>query len=153
MFISVPLADRFWSKVDTQYGADACWLWTAAKHPRGYGAIFVGKRRLMAHRVAWEITHGPIPEGLHVLHKCDTPLCVRPSHLWLGTHIDNMRDRDAKGRNVNKRGSQHARSKLTEAQVRAIRSSRLTRRELAERYGVCLGNIDSILKRKTWTHV
>jgi hypothetical protein len=83
---------RFWSLVNKS--ETGCWLWTAARSKSGYGS-FAGRR---AHRVAHEFALGPIPPGLHVLHTCDVPACVRPDHLWLGTHADNMADKVAKGR-------------------------------------------------------
>lgn len=91
--------DRFWSKVNK---SDGCWLWTGSR-ARGYGQV-VGPRNggeqphWYTHRFAWEITHGAIPRGLCVCHHCDTPLCVRPDHLFLGTHQDNMQDAARKGR-------------------------------------------------------
>lgn len=88
-----PLADRFWSKVDP---TGHCWLWMGALNEHGYGVIH-GPERL-APRTAWELTFGSIPDGLDVLHRCDNPPCVRPSHLWLGTQRDNTADMIAKGR-------------------------------------------------------
>lgn len=96
-----PLADRFWLKVNKR-GLDECWLWTGCRDFRGYGRIANSKppqAPLLASHVSWEINRGPIPEGLWVLHKCDNPPCVNPKHLFLGTHIDNMRDAKQKGRN------------------------------------------------------
>ena len=82
--------DRFWRRVSK---GDECWLWTAYKSG-GYGVLCCGRRGLnrRAHRVAWEITNGPIPEGLYVCHSCDNPSCVRPAHLFLGTQSHNMSD-------------------------------------------------------------
>lgn len=92
-----PLADRFWEKVDR---SGDCWTWTAYRNPAGYGEINLGGRlgAVLAHRVAYELTFDVAPGDLHVLHRCDNPACVRPDHLFLGTHIDNMRDMTAKGR-------------------------------------------------------
>lgn len=77
-----------------------CWLWTAGIAPGDldYGAVWLYGRNLRASRAAWMAFYGPIPDGLWVLHKCDTPTCVNPRHLWLGTHDDNMADCVRKGR-------------------------------------------------------
>lgn len=95
-----PLAERFWEKV---LCSDGCWMWLAGRNALGYGTIQYGKprRSVLAHRVAWELTHGaPPPADLEVCHRCDEPACVRPDHLFLGTHRDNMRDMIAKRRRV-----------------------------------------------------
>lgn len=93
--------DRFWAKVDRS-DADGCWEWTAHRSPKGYGAFTItGQTPTRAHRYAYTITYGPIPDGLMVLHACDNPPCVRPDHLWLGTASDNMRDAYTKGRKSN----------------------------------------------------
>lgn len=89
--------ERFWSRVDRR-GPDECWPWTGSRNPAGYGAFSRGGKRSNTHRVAWEMTHGPIPGRLHVLHACDNPPCCNPAHLSLGTHEDNMADMVAKGR-------------------------------------------------------
>lgn len=132
-FTAVPLADRFWQHVQK---TDGCWLWLGARQ-RKYGKVRVykGRRRyaeMRAHRVAWELTHGPIPGDLVVCHKCDVPLCVRPDHLFLGTRADNLADMDAKGR----RGT---RPKLTAEQVSELREMSLVRgdlKRLAKKWGV-----------------
>jgi hypothetical protein len=100
----VPLETRFWSKVD-QRGPDECWEWTASRNQFGYGQIMLGAygtggkaRPFFAHRIAWELIHGPIETGLFVLHRCDNPPCVNPAHLFLGDQSDNMKDAHAKGR-------------------------------------------------------
>jgi hypothetical protein len=94
----ITLSERLWAKVDKSEG---CWLWqgaTAGEDNYGYILGEDSKTLIRAHRAAWLVTFGPIPDGLFVLHKCDTPLCVCPDHLFLGTHLENMADRDAKGR-------------------------------------------------------
>ena len=93
----IPLAVRFWAKVQK---TDGCWLWTGGLKVAGYGGFYTDRRgrSVLAHRVAWELTNGPIPEGLDCLHTCDTPSCVRPDHLFLGTHADNMQDAARKGK-------------------------------------------------------
>ncbi len=90
-----PVSERFWSKVTD---AGSCWVWTAHRSRRGYGTFDVEGASQQAHRVAWALSHGPIPHGMLVCHHCDNPSCVRPEHLFLGTALDNSRDRIAKGR-------------------------------------------------------
>ena len=89
------LRDRFENKVERIPGVD-CWLWAGA-HNR-YGHLAVNGETKLAHRVSWELAHGPITGGMNVLHKCDTPLCVRPDHLFLGTQRENILDAVRKGR-------------------------------------------------------
>jgi hypothetical protein len=94
--LSEPLETRFWAKVEK---TDGCWLWVASTNKRGYGQISrPAEGPALAHRVSWELHFGPIPADLFVCHHCDTPPCVRPAHLFLGTNEDNVRDMLAKGR-------------------------------------------------------
>lgn len=138
-----------------------CWIWTGTiiRRPKygDRGQFWVNGKPQYAARVAWELVHGPIPEGLHVLHHCDVPLCVREDgHLFLGTHQDNMRDRDQKGRRAPPCGSQNGNAKLNEEYVRNIRR-RLEAGEvqsvIAADYGVTHFTISLIHLGKTWTHV
>ena len=92
-----PTERRFFSRVDH---TGKCWLWVGAVTSRGYGWFVAKGRQWTAHRFSWHISRGPIPDGLFVCHHCDTPRCVRPQHLFLGTHADNMADMKAKGRGV-----------------------------------------------------
>ncbi len=97
------LSERFWSKVDRK-SDDECWLWTARRDKDGYGQIRIGSevdgstQNTRAHRLSWELANGPIPNKLQVMHLCDTPPCVNPRHLRLGTHKENMADKVQKGR-------------------------------------------------------
>lgn len=144
---------RFWKKVRITPG---CWTWTAALNNYGYGAIGSGGRggpTLGSHRVSWEIHNGPIPYNFHVLHKCDNPKCVNPDHLFLGTHAENMADRDAKGRQSRTMGSAHGRAKLTEAQVLAIREDSRLHREISIEYGIDKAVVSRIKRRKLWAHI
>jgi len=97
----------FWSHISkTETG---CWEWTLSRLPYGYGRVaFLGNKNQYAHRVAWILTHGDIPDGLCVCHKCDNPPCINPDHLFIGTYADNAHDRDAKGRNRWEKKKTHA---------------------------------------------
>jgi hypothetical protein len=89
---------KFYSRVDK---SNDCWLWTGPRHPRGYGMTFFSGKTAFAHRVAWTLDNGAIPDGMVICHKCDNPPCVNPGHLFIGTQADNNRDRHAKGRTKN----------------------------------------------------
>ncbi|MBN9687145.1 MULTISPECIES: HNH endonuclease signature motif containing protein [unclassified Corallococcus] len=99
------MADRFWAKVD-RTNASGCWEWQGARlKSGGYGAFRIGDKTVRASRLAWELTHGPVPEGLIVRHlACDNPPCCNPAHLALGTMQDNVDDKDRKGRGRNQGG-------------------------------------------------
>lgn len=94
--------ERFFSYVKM---SNPCWLWVGAKSSRGYGYIFYGGKQQRAHRVSYQIHAGSIPDGFVVMHRCDTPLCVKPDHLVVGTYADNSHDRDRKGRTC--KGKRH----------------------------------------------
>lgn len=94
---SEPAEKRFWKYVEK---TSACWLWTGAKIPNGYGHITVNRRSLKAHRLSWELHYGLVPTGMFVCHRCDVKACVRPEHLFIGTNRDNQLDAVAKGRHV-----------------------------------------------------
>jgi len=94
-----PLAERFSAKTEPE-PMSGCLLWLGTRTVDGYGMIRVNGKMTPAHRVAYELAHGPIPTGLHALHKCDLPPCVEERHVWLGTNADNQRDRQRKGRTV-----------------------------------------------------
>jgi len=150
------LEDRFWAKVNKIEGR--CWEWTAALDTAGYGSFRVGSRLVGAHRISYEIHHGPIPDGLWILHHCDNPCCVNPEHLFLGTRSDNMFDCSRKGRYVNNAlcGEDSPDAKLTNRDVLSIRQSYKdghTQRRLALEYGVSPANISCIIRRFSWKHI
>lgn len=137
---------RFWEKVEKT--EDGCWLWMFSLNKKGYGKYSIKNGWMFAHRFVWEITYGPIPDGMFVLHECDTPACCRPDHLFLGTHQDNMTDRAAKGRGL---GEKNQNTKLTDAQVATIRQEgRYTSyAKIGARYGVDGAHICLILQGKS----
>lgn len=158
----------FWSKVDK---TGDCWLWKAATFPSGYGVF--GKRTHFptqrAHRIAYILTYGPIPDDLSVCHRCDTPACVNPAHLTLGTTQYNSADMIAKGRQAKgdnqglrkhpgaaARGERQHLAVLTADQVRAIRhlhAGGATQRALCRQFGVAATTLCNIVHRRTWRHV
>jgi hypothetical protein len=155
------LAERFWPKVQK---SDGCWLWTGkGRQEFGYGVIGTDEsglsrnasRVLAAHRAAWKLTHGPIPKGMSVCHQCDNPRCVRPDHLFLGTQRDNIQDAARKGRMHRPvmRGEKNRNSRLTTADVIAIRSERekgRTQQSIADQFGITQAQVSAIVLRKQW---
>lgn len=145
--------NRFWSKVDK---TSNCWEWQAAKDVDGYGRFQLNGKTGLAHRIAYELDVGEIPEGMCVLHKCDNPKCVRPDHLFVGTHADNVRDREEKGRGGHGtlNGTDHGRSILTDEDVIWIRSKpNMNQTEMAKKLGVHRTVICNIVNRKAWKHL
>lgn len=143
-----PIAVRFRAKVDPS--VDGCWEWQGWRNRNGYGVMATGpkggQRKELAHRISWRVNVGPIPDGLRVLHRCDNPPCVRPSHLFLGTQLDNMRDASAKGR-VRHHG------KLPPETVRAIRAASGPIRAIAADHGVAYSMVSRIRRGEAWRSV
>ena len=160
-----PLHERFDEKF-IAIGSGGCWIWTGLVNRSGYGQIRAGSRKdgglhtESAHRVAWKLYCGPIPDGKGehgtcVCHHCDNRLCVNPAHLFLGTHSDNMTDKKKKGRVSRQYGETNRSAKLTAAQVVKIRSIGRSKplREIAARFGVSAKQISRILRREKWGSV
>ena len=169
---SETLLDRFWSKVKK---TSRCWLWTGAvvSQRGGYGVIHLDRNNSATHvhRLSYILHCGNIPSGYCVCHKCDTPSCVRPSHLFIGTHADNLADMRAKGRHAHgrthgsythpecwARGEKVGSARLKKSQVRKILklyySGRYTQRDLGKIFNVNpRGAIWWIVHRKSWKHL
>jgi hypothetical protein len=146
------ITERFWSKVDT---SAECWIWTAAKRRDGYG-MFQSEtaRNEVAHRVAWRLTHGPIPDGMCICHHCDNPPCVRPDHLFLGTVADNNRDKTEKGRQS--AGEKNAAARIGRAEaLKIVEQRRLgaTSAALSGEFGLCISQIRNIVRGNNWKMV
>ena len=127
-----------------------CLVWTKYRDECGYGRIRVNNKTHGVHRLSWIIENGPIPDGLHVLHDCDTPACANPNHLFLGTHADNMADKVAKGRHP--RGERVPGAKLTLDQAQAIKRDRRPLRVIAAEYGVAPTTVRYIRAGTKWSH-
>ena len=130
-----------------------CLNWTGYTNRGGYGTIGVDGKMTLTHRYLWQRKNGPIPMGMFICHHCDNPPCCEESHLFLGTNADNMKDRNAKGRQAKLKGSQNGQSKLTESDIPMIRSDTRLHRTIAAEYGVTRPLIGMIKARKAWRHV
>lgn len=142
-----------------QIAPNDCWNWTGFRNPKGYGRVGVKGKLILAHRYVYQQSHGPIPTGLCVCHKCDNPSCVNPDHLFLGTNYVNVRDRWTKDRCNHPKGEKSGNSKLDEIAVRDILENcqpRISGRSMAfyaSKYSVSDSLIEFIIKRKAWKHV
>lgn len=162
---------NFWANV-AKRAAQECWPWRRSLR-HGYGATHLrdaeNKRNVSAtaHRVAWLVTNGPIPDGLCVCHRCDNPACCNPAHLFLGTYADNNLDRKAKGRNGTSertgfstnppRGESNRHAVLTETQVAKLRADykagTLNQRQYARDHGLSWTTVQRIVRGQTWRHL
>lgn len=148
--------DRFWSRVDKSGGADACWPWMKLLNHSGYGVAYdmTCRKQRIASRVAWELTIGPLLENECVLHVCDNPRCCNPSHLFVGTRGDNVRDMIDKGRQAVGNAMSHA--KMNPDKVRDLRR-RLGDGEsvcsVSRAYGITPAAVRKIRDRRMWKHV
>lgn len=143
-----PMSDLFDMKVDR---SGDCWLWTGLVDKDGYGLFPYARHQYRAHSVALTLDGRPVPSGMYACHTCDNPRCVRPSHLYAGTPLQNMTDAVERGRT--RRGSSSHAAKLTEDQVAEIKKADGTHDQLAARYSVSRPTISLIKGGKTWRHV
>lgn len=124
-----------------------CWVWTGSRNGAGYGTVTIDGRSDFAHRLAWTLTYGRIPPGKRVLHRCDNPPCVRPSHLFLGTQSENLIDAVTKGRGGT--------AKLTVSDILTIRdllAEGLSQQAVADRFHVSQVTISLVHRGRTWSH-
>jgi len=158
--ISIPQLEekdiqRFWSKVN-KADNNSCWEWTAGRQVSGYGRIGIKGKLYIASRIAYALHYGECPAHLHCCHKCDNPPCVNPYHLFLGTDLDNARDKESKGRVKHARGERNGGGgKLTEAQVMQIRGLLAEGRTLisiAQQFNVTYGLIGHIKHGRAWRY-
>lgn len=154
--------ERFWEKVER---TDECWLWKGAAGPHGYGTFWVAGKYYRAHRFAWQLEHGAVPTEF-ICHTCDNRLCVRPSHLFVGTHQENMKDMQRKGRGALgdkngsrkhperlPRGASHGMARLSAdqvAQIHELRAAGKLQREIAPLFGISRQHVSSILSGQSW---
>ena len=156
-----PILQRFLEKVDIDVSTpESCWLWKGGKIRSGYGSMRVDGVSWLAHRVSYRLLIGDIPDGLHCLHRCDVPNCVRPSHLFLGTQSDNMVDMVAKGRGrqpLPPIGEQHRHAKLNRVDVYCVRQivsqGIASQRRVARLFGVSPSAVEQIINNKRWRHL
>lgn len=147
---------KFWDCVEIKEDLDSCWEWKSKAGTNEYGNTTYRNSYWSSHRLAWFLYYGEIPQGMYVCHKCDNPPCCNPNHLFLGTHQDNVNDREKKRRNKLPRcsGEKHGQHKLTNIQVNEIRTmyatGRHSYRSLSGKYGVSFGEIRKIVKREVW---
>ncbi len=173
-FVEIPVVeqkviDKFWSKVTGMENENSCWTWTGSvrSNDKPYGRMVIDKKHHGCHRLSYYFKYGINPLSFDVLHTCDNPRCVNPTHLKLGTNSDNVADKVRKGRQArnvawNKgqdglKGMKNASSKLTDETVRKIRAEYKFGENgayvLAKEYGVSKPLIYNIVKRKSWKHI
>lgn len=141
-------AERFAGYVDMLSGS--CWEWTAGLTTKGYGKFWCGGKTFIASRFAYALWLGPLSPADCVLHRCDNPKCVRPSHLFLGTKAENNADRKRKGRNANQRGHRGHRARLTPEAVAKIRAHKGLGRVIANEFGVAESQVSRIRRGLSW---
>ena len=141
---------------------ESCWNWIASIHKTGYGQFKFDGKMVPTHRMSWKLTYGDIPKGeeyhgVCVLHTCDNRRCVNPDHLFLGSHVDNMKDKNMKNRQARVHGEESGMAKLTVAQVISIRfiysRNSISQKKLAKEFDISQTQINNIVNGKQWSHI
>lgn len=163
----VTAAERFWRRVAVA-GPDDCWPWIPDRGKGNYGGFWLNGTNRKAHRVSWEFTHGELPVGVDVLHKCDNPPCCNPAHLFIGTDADNVADKCSKNRQAKgdrngsythpekrPRGERHGRVNVDHSQAQAIRerweTGEASKSQIARENGISRPQVLKIIERRHWT--
>jgi len=151
------ITEQYFEENTVRIAESGCQIWMGCLSKGGYGGLKNGLRKQRAHRVMWELRHGPLKDGAVVCHRCDVPSCVNPDHLFMGTYADNNADtwRKGRGRYAVMRGSQNAHSKLTEDGVILIRNMALAlpTQQIADQFGINAETVRRIVRGQSWRHV
>jgi hypothetical protein len=147
-----PIAERLLA--NSRVVALGCFEWMGDRTGKGYGRLQIDGTKYLAHRLSYETFRGPVPKGMLVCHHCDNRSCVNPCHLFVGSNADNMADMVAKGRQNKCKGESNGRAKLDEPTVLAIRRENgATNKQIAERYGATVHQVNDIRSGRTWKHL
>ncbi len=136
--------------------SEGCWIWSGCKDKKGYGQFNLKNKTMFSHRFSYELKYGKIPEKMCVCHKCDTPSCVNPDHLFLGTNKENLRDMISKGRKIVRKGVEKNNSKMNDEKVKKMRElydNGNTVLQLSKLFQISESSTYYICKRKSWKHV
>lgn len=145
--------ERFMNKV---LQTDTCWNWTGYRNSYGYGKFCLNKKIDFAHRVSFTLFKGEIPKGMCILHSCDNPRCVRPQHIRLGTHKENMEDKVAKNRQHKPNGELNGRSKLKNhdvSELLVLHAFGFSGVELAKQFDISIAVVSTIINNRSWKHI
>lgn len=144
-----PTGDRFWRRIEVS--SSGCWVWSGQRDRKGYGRFFFNRSRWRLHRLTWTWVNGPIPRELQVCHKCDTPSCCNPDHLFLGTALTNNQDKVQKGRSCY--GDKNHFAKINRSDALSLLdkfNQGRSRRSLAEEYGISYSHAVQIINGRRW---
>lgn len=148
--------EDIWKSVNKK-GDDGCWEWVGYKNKDGYGRMKVDYKMYHVHRIVYELTYGPIPDGLLICHRCNNRSCCNPNHLYLGTQKDNMEQCVFEGRLKTSFGEKHGQSKLNEKDVKKIKelynTKNYSQRCLGKLFNISHSEISRIINNQVWKHI